>query len=588
MNPPEIKTKAVGKFGKCFVLMPFKPDLDEIYHSIIRSSAQRANLSCARADDIYGPKPIMADIWRSIQDCTVVIADLTTRNPNVFYELGLCHAIQRPVILIAQDVADVPFDLRHVRVITYKNTVVGRKMLAKELSSTLRHVITDIKSGHSRNSYAVLESSLGAELTNAKKVPKLLKDLASKAPLPLLKTLSRLAETDKDQQVDPRITKRVIELLDDSSEEIQEAAITALGAVGSAVHAVHLYKFLSSENPALAKTTCSTLGELRDEGAITLLIKTYAQPNFKACRNDILHALAKIGGEESAQHLFEVASDNHTSGEVKKWALQALSNFDDELGCRKLSELNVCGFDIDSRANLAQALAEAYSPWEKGIQRIIEAQIRKLISDKHPSVRGAALAAWFAHSEGCSEDGWLSEARFWKWMCNESEEVLEHCLEVILASGDRIRFGNAKASQLITIVKKHPNLLKDSIFLLKDTADASASTLMLKAYAKYEDERLWILSYFSRVPNRNAIGLLQEVIKLSAKTSEKCLAALGLARLGIEHALEYLLKHSPEAYGWVQRDIRLFLQQLLTEGKKLQHKQAIELTIRKLHKGDEN
>ena len=61
----------------------------------------------------------MRDIWSAIHAARVVVADCTGRNPNVFYEIGLAHAIGRQTILIAQSLRDVPFDLRSLRVIIY-------------------------------------------------------------------------------------------------------------------------------------------------------------------------------------------------------------------------------------------------------------------------------------------------------------------------------------------------------------------------------------------------------------------------------------------------------------------------------------
>lgn len=61
----------------------------------------------------------MDDVWRMIRDAEIIVAELTTQNANVFYELGLAHAAGKPVILLSETMDDVPFDLRSLRVITY-------------------------------------------------------------------------------------------------------------------------------------------------------------------------------------------------------------------------------------------------------------------------------------------------------------------------------------------------------------------------------------------------------------------------------------------------------------------------------------
>ena len=67
----------------CFVLMPFRSDFDAVYENAIRPAVNSSRgLSCLRADEIYGPRPIMADVWRSIRQARLIVADLTGRNPN--------------------------------------------------------------------------------------------------------------------------------------------------------------------------------------------------------------------------------------------------------------------------------------------------------------------------------------------------------------------------------------------------------------------------------------------------------------------------------------------------------------------------
>ena len=89
-----------------------------------------------RADaDIFGTGKIIDQIWRGINSAKVLVAELTQRNPNVFYELGLAHALDKPVVLIwsRSNEQDVPFDLQHIRVIYYDVTdpFWGAKLIEK-------------------------------------------------------------------------------------------------------------------------------------------------------------------------------------------------------------------------------------------------------------------------------------------------------------------------------------------------------------------------------------------------------------------------------------------------------------------------
>jgi nucleoside 2-deoxyribosyltransferase len=72
-------------------------------------------------------------VWSGINDARVLVAELTQRNPNVFYELGLAHALEKPVVLISSNEADVPFDLHHIRVIYYdvSDPFWGQKLIDK-------------------------------------------------------------------------------------------------------------------------------------------------------------------------------------------------------------------------------------------------------------------------------------------------------------------------------------------------------------------------------------------------------------------------------------------------------------------------
>jgi hypothetical protein len=125
----------------CFVLMPFDEKFVSIYDAI-KKVVESFKLKCLRADEIFGTQPIIQDILEHMQKAKFLIADLTGRNPNVFYELGLAHAMGKEVILVTQDLKDVPFDLEHYRCIVYKDSVAGAEKLKKGLKSTLKKVIS--------------------------------------------------------------------------------------------------------------------------------------------------------------------------------------------------------------------------------------------------------------------------------------------------------------------------------------------------------------------------------------------------------------------------------------------------------------
>lgn len=125
---------------KCFVLMPFTPSLTAVYESAIKVAVESLGLRCIRADEIPFSSPIMQDIWDGIRSASLVVADLTGRNPNVFYELGLAHALGRNVVIISQTLDDVPFDVRHVRCIIYNGSDEGRASLSNSIATYLKEI----------------------------------------------------------------------------------------------------------------------------------------------------------------------------------------------------------------------------------------------------------------------------------------------------------------------------------------------------------------------------------------------------------------------------------------------------------------
>jgi hypothetical protein len=117
-------------------MMPFHPDFTPVY-AALQHVAAACGLRCRRADDIWENPAVIQDVVSLIDKSRVVICDCTGRNPNVFYEAGIAHALGREAILITQNAEDIPFDLRHLRYVQYLNNGEGLAQLSAKLQQRL-------------------------------------------------------------------------------------------------------------------------------------------------------------------------------------------------------------------------------------------------------------------------------------------------------------------------------------------------------------------------------------------------------------------------------------------------------------------
>lgn len=116
----------------CFVMMPFGQWMDSYYREIYVPAIREAGLEPVRADELFSTGSVIEQIWEQISRAKVLLADLTDKNANVFYELGLAHAANKPVVFTTGKLEDVPFDLRHLRVAVYdiRDPAWGEKLKA--------------------------------------------------------------------------------------------------------------------------------------------------------------------------------------------------------------------------------------------------------------------------------------------------------------------------------------------------------------------------------------------------------------------------------------------------------------------------
>jgi ActR/RegA family two-component response regulator len=134
---------------KCFVIMPFsetktctEKEWTEVFELIIKPAVKESGYDyrCERNSHKVGN--IIKNIIVNLNSADIVIADLTDRNANVFYELGVRHTLNFPTILITQNIQDVPFDLQGYKCIQYDQTPSGVVEFKKSIKNTIKEIET--------------------------------------------------------------------------------------------------------------------------------------------------------------------------------------------------------------------------------------------------------------------------------------------------------------------------------------------------------------------------------------------------------------------------------------------------------------
>ncbi len=127
---------------RCFVLLPLRGPFLGYFDKIIKPAALEAGLTAVKADEIYGTRAVIRDIWELIWTSRLAVAIVTGQNPNVNYELGMCHTLGVPTVLVTEKADDVPFDYRHRRYVHYIPSEAGwEQKLREDLISTFRAVL---------------------------------------------------------------------------------------------------------------------------------------------------------------------------------------------------------------------------------------------------------------------------------------------------------------------------------------------------------------------------------------------------------------------------------------------------------------
>jgi len=106
-----------------FVLMPFSTVFRNIYRTGIKAACESIGVDCERVDEQIFTESILWKVYSQIAKADIIVAEMTGCNPNVFYEVGYAHALNKQVILLTRDAGGIPFDLKDYPHIIHKGKI---------------------------------------------------------------------------------------------------------------------------------------------------------------------------------------------------------------------------------------------------------------------------------------------------------------------------------------------------------------------------------------------------------------------------------------------------------------------------------
>lgn len=118
-----------------FVAMPFREDMEDVYHYGIQNAVKAAGHLCERADLSSFTGDVMSWVRERIKTASLVVADITGANPNVYLEVGFAWGCGVPTVLLASDATELKFDIRGQRCLTYSRIKDLEEKLVLELKS---------------------------------------------------------------------------------------------------------------------------------------------------------------------------------------------------------------------------------------------------------------------------------------------------------------------------------------------------------------------------------------------------------------------------------------------------------------------
>lgn len=238
---------------KCFVIMPIsdhgdypKGHFQKVYEQIFVPAIEEAGYDAFRVDEDNMCTQIVEKIFKAIQECPMALCDLSNRNPNVLYELGIRQAYDKPVVLVQDDKTERIFDISGINTISYNSSRLYEEVL--DARGKITEAILTMKEGRHTSIIKVLKAQ--AASADSEDIPRddrieillsgLIKDVndLKNQNRPLAKEniyneypyyslrSSKDIQTDEDNEL--RISFHIINLKNNISNKQIEAAINVV------------------------------------------------------------------------------------------------------------------------------------------------------------------------------------------------------------------------------------------------------------------------------------------------------------------------------------------------------------------------
>jgi hypothetical protein len=149
-------THPIATTMKVFVVMPFSHEFRDTYELGVKAACNNCGIECDRVDEPIFGETILERIYNQISQADLILAVMTGRNPNVYYEVGYAHGLNKRVVPLIHDANDIPFDLRNYPHIVYGDSIADLK---QKLQTIIKHYVAHPAELHPQLSHSGVDDA---------------------------------------------------------------------------------------------------------------------------------------------------------------------------------------------------------------------------------------------------------------------------------------------------------------------------------------------------------------------------------------------------------------------------------------------